>query len=279
MLRVTKEEHMKFWIVKDDIIFLYQIMKAAGLEEDYAVIRQVIRGGKVSVNDQVTLKQRHELKIGDTVQYESKHVIILESDPLKEDKEKPVEPRKLDQFDRPIKHGGTKNWSARPLNEEKKIEDKISKLIVQIQKTFVSKQITLSLAESCTGGMAQEFITSLPGSSGYYKGGVISYSDDVKKNLLSVNSKTLDEYGAVSEQVASELALGIKNLMKVDVSGSITGIAGPDGGTDAKPVGCVFISISSPEKSITKKFLFSGNRNLIRMKSVLELFKLILENI
>jgi len=270
---------MKFWIVKDDIIFLYQLMKAAGLEEDYAVIRQVIRSGKVSVNDQVTLKQRSELKIGDTVRYESKHVMILESDPIREDKEKPEPQRKYDQNERPIKHGNTKSWSTRPLQEEQRIGDQIRKIGIQIHKAVISKKLTLAIAESCSGGMAQEYITSNPGASAYYLGGIVTYSDEMKKKLLSVKAETLQEHGAVSEQVAAQMAAGVKIQCGSDISCSITGIAGPDGGTEEKPVGCVFISVNSPSKDITKKFLFSGNRDKIRKKSVLELFRLILENI
>jgi len=270
---------MKFWIVKDDIIFLYQIMKAAGLEEDYAMIRQVIRNGDVSVNDQVTLKQRHELKIGDTVQYNSKHVVILESDPVKENKAEKVESKSHYRTEQPVRHGGTQGWSSRPLNEERKLEEKISKLVSSIQKTFLSKEITLAVAESCTGGMAQQFLTALPGSSGYFLGGVISYADDAKKKLLSVKAKTLKTAGAVSEEIAREMVTGIIDQLGSDKAGSITGIAGPEGGTDEKPVGCVYIAAGSADKINVKKFLFSGNRDLIRKKSVLELLKLIQENV
>jgi len=252
-------------------------MKAAGLEEDYAVIRQVIRNGKVSVNDQVTLKQRSELKIGDTVQYDSKHVKILESDPVKEEKEKPSSQNKYESHERPIRHGRTKNWSTRPLKEEQQIDAQIRQIGIQLHKTLISKKLTLSLAESCTGGMAQEYITSNPGASEYFFGGVISYSDEMKKKWLSVKKETLQKHGSVSMQVAIEMTSGIQKQSHSDIAGSITGVAGPDGGTAEKPVGCVFISINFLQKNATKKFLFSGNRDMIRKKSVLELFKLIVE--
>jgi len=270
---------MKFWIEKDDTIFLYQLIKAAGLEDDYAVIRQVIRNGKVSLNDQVALNQRQEVKAGDTIQYNSVHVKILEKKPEEKESNKVAGYPEKNVPEEPIKHGGAKKWSSKPLHAEQKLDDQIKQFVIQLHKTLIGKKLTLALAESCTGGMAQEFITSLPGASDFFLGGIVSYSNDIKTNILQVKGDSLKKYGAVSGQVASEMAAGVKELFVSDLSGSITGVAGPAGGTVDKPVGCVYIAISNPQETINKKYLFSGDRDKIRKKSVLELFKFILENV
>jgi PncC family amidohydrolase len=270
---------MKFWIEKDDTIFLYQLLKAAGLEDDYPIIRQIVRKGEVSVNDQVTLSQRHEIRVGDTVRYNSIHVKILEN--RSEEREGQVAKSSgKDVFPQEsIRHGSTKKWSSKPLKEDQKLDDKINEFCIQLHKTFISKKLTLSLAESCTGGMAQEKITSMPGASEFFPGGVITYSNHIKEKLLKVKKKTIQDNGAVSKQTADEMAAGVQTLLNSDVSASVTGIAGPSGGTAEKPVGCVFISVKTQSDLISKKFIFSGSREKIRKKSVLELFKIILENI
>jgi PncC family amidohydrolase len=107
-------------------------------------------------------------------------------------------------------------------------------------------------------------ITSVPGSSAFFLGGVVSYSNSSKENILKVDLSTMIENGAVSERTAIEMAIGAKDLFGSDISVSITGIAGPDGGTDAKPVGLVWIGLSWENKSSAKKFNFSGDRNAIR---------------
>jgi PncC family amidohydrolase len=270
---------MKFWIDKDDTIFLYQLIKAAGLEEDYAVIRQVIREGKVAVNDQVSLSQRQEIKIGDSIRYKSIHLKIVANSPEEREKNSEGTGRIDQQPQQFVHHGITKKWSSKPLQEERKLDNKLNDLCVQLHKTCTSKKLTLALAESCTGGMAQSIITSLPGASDFFQGGVVSYSNSIKEKILHVKNQTLQEYGAVSRQTADEMAAGVQKLFACDVSGSITGIAGPTGGTAEKPVGLVFISVKTKADPVNRKFLFSGNRDKIRKKTVLELFRLILENI
>jgi nicotinamide-nucleotide amidase len=125
---------------------------------------------------------------------------------------------------------------------------------------------TLAVAESCTGGYISHLLTSVPGSSEYYKGGVTAYSNEVKKQLLGVNETSLAEYGAVSEQVAKEMALGVKQALQTDFAVSTTGIAGPDGGTDEKPVGTVWIAVSGENKVFATQYGFGSNRerNIIR---------------
>ena len=125
---------------------------------------------------------------------------------------------------------------------------------------------TLAVAESCTGGYISHLLTSVPGSSEYYKGGVTAYSNEVKKQLLGVNETSLAEYGAVSEQVAKEMALGVKQALQTDFAVSTTGIAGPDGGTDEKPVGTVWIAVAGENKVFATQYGFGSNRerNIIR---------------
>jgi len=122
------------------------------------------------------------------------------------------------------------------------------------------KKKTLSTAESCTGGYISHLITSIPGSSDYYVGSVISYSYGIKETELGVSKKLLDTEGAVSKAVVEQMAKAIREKYKTDYSISASGIAGPDGGTPDKPVGTVWIAIATPEKVISEKFLFGNNR-------------------
>lgn len=138
---------------------------------------------------------------------------------------------------------------------------------------------TLAVAESCTGGGLGEALTEVSGSSSYFLGGVISYSNDVKVNLLDVDRQTLDQYGAVSAIVAEQMAQGVKAKLKSDWGISITGIAGPTGGTELKPVGLVYVGIAHPDgkvEAIALHFSPSRGRNWIRMATVssaLDLFR------
>jgi len=122
------------------------------------------------------------------------------------------------------------------------------------------KGLKLALAESCTGGYIGHLITSIPGSSAYFMGGVMSYSNQAKSDFLGVSKKSLENFGAVSEAVAIEMAEGIRARMKTDFGLATTGIAGPDGGTDLKPVGTVWIAIAGPDKTSTRTYQFGNDR-------------------
>ncbi len=126
---------------------------------------------------------------------------------------------------------------------------------------------TLSVAESCTAGTLGMIITSHPGSSAYFEGGVISYSDDVKKKQLNVSPKIIKKFGAVSEECAVAMAVGARNLFNTSYALSITGIAGPDGGSEQKPVGTTFIGINSAHASYARKFNFGNLREAVRKRS------------
>ncbi len=131
-----------------------------------------------------------------------------------------------------------------------------------------SKRLTISTAESCTGGLLAKCLTDIPGSSSYFKIGVITYSNESKMKLLKVRASTLKKHGAVSEQTAIEMVKGLKRLANTDIGVSITGIAGPDGGSREKPVGTVFFGIRIKERVLVYKKVFKGNRAKIRDLSV-----------
>lgn len=135
--------------------------------------------------------------------------------------------------------------------------DTISKVIGRI---LTEKQKSISTAESCTGGLVGHKIVESAGASAYYTGGIISYSNDKKEQLLGVKKSTLDKYGAVSEETAVEMAKGCREIMNTDYAIATTGISGPDGGSEEKPTGLVYIAISSKEKTICNKYVFTTTR-------------------
>ena len=136
---------------------------------------------------------------------------------------------------------------------ETKIEDRIGELLKL-------NNATLSAAESCTGGYISHLITSVPGSSAYYPGSVISYSNQVKMQELGVRAETLQAVGAVSEEVVEQMVLGVQKKFNTTHAIAVSGIAGPDGGSDEKPVGTVWIAVAHYNKVITQKFNFGKNR-------------------
>lgn len=135
-----------------------------------------------------------------------------------------------------------------------------------VARLLKERNAVLAVAESCTGGYVSHLLTLIPGASAWYAGGITAYENQVKTNLLGVNPDTLEAYGAVSENTAKEMAMGIKKVLKSDYAIATTGIAGPDGGTPDKPVGTVWISIAGPTKLIAQKFVFGYNRerNIMR---------------
>jgi PncC family amidohydrolase len=126
--------------------------------------------------------------------------------------------------------------------------------------TKTGKLLTIGTVESATGGRIADRITNVPGSSDYFKGSVVAYSNEVKIALLGVESKTLENYGAVSEQTALEMAKGGRKLLNVDICVSDTGIAGPSGATPEKPVGLFYLGLAAMDESLCEKHAFSGNR-------------------
>lgn len=133
---------------------------------------------------------------------------------------------------------------------------------VLIGQLLIAQEKTLSTAESCTGGTIASMITSIPGSSSYFKGSVVSYDNEVKQNILQVKQNDLLQFGAVSQQVVEQMAKGVLNLLKTDYAIAVSGIAGPDGGTPEKPVGTIWIAVASKEKILCKLFHSLNNREI-----------------
>jgi nicotinamide-nucleotide amidase len=140
-------------------------------------------------------------------------------------------------------------------------------LATVVGRLLLSKNATLSVAESCTGGNISHLITQTPGCSKWYQGSITAYNNSVKINCLGVSETTLEQSGAVSRETAAEMALGAKKYLQSDYSIATTGIAGPDGGSNEKPVGTVWIAIATPAKLICEKYVFGNDRERTIMRS------------
>lgn len=147
------------------------------------------------------------------------------------------------------------------------VENSEDSFPVTVSKLLLEKKITLSVAESCTGGMLGSYITNIPGISNSFLGGVISYSNNLKISLLGVSEQTLKSHGAVSAECAAEMAKNCREKCNSTYALSITGIAGPDGGTSEKPVGTFFVGLADHDSVRARKFFFSSSRNIIRKYS------------
>lgn len=149
----------------------------------------------------------------------------------------------------------------------------------EIARTMTEHNQTLAVAESCTGGLLGAAITRMPGASDFFRGGVIAYHNDVKRQLLKVRREALEDVGAVSEPVAQQMALGARAALSAGYAIGITGIAGPAGGTPEKPVGLVFICVSSDAGDIVRKYNFTGDRDAVRRQAVAAAFEILKEKL
>ncbi len=138
------------------------------------------------------------------------------------------------------------------------------KTSLRLAHLLISAHKTVATAESCTGGLIAHTLTNVPGSSNWFKGGVISYANEAKTVFLGVPAPLIKDHGAVSAAVAKAMAQGARKRFKTDFAIATTGIAGPGGGTPSKPVGLVFIAFASAKKIIVKKFIFKGTRLSIK---------------
>ena len=145
------------------------------------------------------------------------------------------------------------------------IEEETLEEVVGFLLSMEKKKI--SVAESCTAGLVSHRLTNVPGSSQYFEGGLILYSNRAKMNLLGLDEKLLREKGAVSEETARAMAIGVKNLTGIDMGLAVTGIAGPGGETPDKPIGLTFIALADLKKTVVQKFQFQGERELIKLKA------------
>ncbi|MFA7173629.1 MAG: CinA family protein [Kiritimatiellia bacterium] len=142
-------------------------------------------------------------------------------------------------------------------------------MCVKLVESCVAKGLTLAVAESCTGGWLGKEITAVPGASTVFKGGVICYADEVKRDLLGVPELVLQSEGAVSATCAKYMAQGARALLKSDIAVAITGIAGPGGATELKPVGLVYICAATAETLLCQRFCFEGDRESVRRQAVM----------
>ena len=153
----------------------------------------------------------------------------------------------------------------------------MSNLSLKILKLLTKKKLTLSFAESCTGGLLSSSITSFSGSSKVFNMGLITYSNNAKVKLLKVPKKTITKYGAVSYETCLSMVKNLSKISKTNISVSVTGVAGPKGGTKQKPVGLVYIGIKRGNKTIIRKNLFKNkNRYSIQKSTVNQAHKMIL---
>ena len=154
---------------------------------------------------------------------------------------------------------------AKPYKVVTKTLDTVTQRVVKYMKGI---GLTLSAAESCTGGLISECITSVAGASEIYKGGVCSYSEEVKMKVLNVREETLRRFSVYSEQTASEMSLGVMKLMGTDAAIGVTGIAGPGGGSDEKPVGTVYVSVRLFDREIVKDLALYKEYDELDRKSI-----------
>jgi nicotinamide-nucleotide amidase len=152
--------------------------------------------------------------------------------------------------------------------DEEEIERVVGKLLI-------SAGYTIAFAESCTGGLVASRLTDVPGSSAYFKGCVVAYTNAVKEKVLGISADTLQRTGAVSPETAAAMAESIKTLAEADIGVGITGIAGPGGATPQKPVGLVYIAVATPAGTELKRFNFPGGRLAVRQGAVNAAFKMV----
>jgi nicotinamide-nucleotide amidase len=148
-------------------------------------------------------------------------------------------------------------------------------LAERLQGLCLGRGLTVALAESCTGGLVAATLTAVPGSSGYFLGSVVSYADSVKAGFLGVSPAAIDAHGAVSAQVARAMATGVRERTGADLAASVTGIAGPDGGSPGKPIGLTYIGIAEASGAEIRRVVWPGDRDANRLAST----RLVLEQL
>ena len=142
--------------------------------------------------------------------------------------------------------------------------------INKLHKKFIKKNITISVAESCTGGLLSSKLTRLSGSSRYFQMGLVTYSNKAKIKILKVNKKIIEKYGSVSPECCRSMVQNLSKLSRSKINVSITGIAGPNGGTESKPVGLVYIGLKKGRKIVIKKNLFKNKRRILIQRKTAE---------
>jgi nicotinamide-nucleotide amidase len=160
--------------------------------------------------------------------------------------------------------------------------DEMSPLVQRagrIQKVMLDRKLTLATAESCTGGLIAYALTEISGSSDYFVGGIVSYSNGLKERELGVSAETLAQHGAVSAQTAVEMAEGARRQYQADLAVSVTGIAGPGGGSESKPVGLTYIGIADANGHDVRRFVWTDDRHVNKMRSAEAALTLVLDRL
>jgi PncC family amidohydrolase len=150
-------------------------------------------------------------------------------------------------------------------------------LAERLQGICLGRRLTVAVAESCTGGLVAAALTEVPGSSGYFVGGVVSYGDAAKAALLGVPEASLAAHGAVSAQVARAMATGVRERLGTALAASVTGIAGPDGGSAEKPVGLTYVGVADEQGTDVRRFTWTGDRGVNRHESARAVLELLVE--
>lgn len=157
--------------------------------------------------------------------------------------------------------------------------DRLEQVVERLQALCLERRLTVATAESCTGGLVAKLITDVAGSSGYFRGGVVSYADDAKVRLLGVPEDELAAHGAVSAQVARSMAVGALSRTGADVAVAVTGVAGPGGGSSAKPVGLTYVAVADAAGVDVRRFVWTGDRSANRDASARAAIELLLERV
>jgi nicotinamide-nucleotide amidase len=150
-------------------------------------------------------------------------------------------------------------------------------LAERLQGICLGRGLTVAIAESCTGGLLAAALTEVPGSSGYFIGGIVSYADSAKAGLLGVPEATLAAHGAVSAQVARVMAIGVRERLGTTLAASVTGIAGPDGGSIEKPVGLTYVGVADGRGADVRRFTWAGDRDVNRHESARAALELLIQ--
>ncbi len=158
-------------------------------------------------------------------------------------------------------------------------DDLLVALAARLHERCLARGVRLTTIESCTGGLVGHLITEVPGSSGYYVGGFVTYSDRLKRELVGVPEHVLAAHGAVSAQTALAMASGGRDRTGADIGAAVTGIAGPDGGSDAKPVGLTYVAVADRTGTHVRRHVWTGSRSENKSASAVALLELVLERI
>jgi nicotinamide-nucleotide amidase len=158
-------------------------------------------------------------------------------------------------------------------------DDELLALARQVGDACRTRVVTIGTAESCTGGLVAHLLTEIPGSSAYVRGGLVTYANEAKIALTEVPPATLEAHGAVSAQVAVAMAEGARRRLDVDLAVAITGIAGPDGGTPAKPVGLTYVAIADADGDAVRRFVWDGDRTANKRASAAAALEMMAERL